>query len=114
MLNKKICFITGGSRGIGRTIVNSFLENNAIVVFTYLENENSANDLFEEVEKKYKSRLLFYQMDVSDRLSVRKTLSAFKKSLIVLMFWSTMQVLIVQKILIKFQIQIGTMYWALI
>ena len=37
MLNKKICFITGGSRGIGRTIVNSFLENNAIVVFTYLE-----------------------------------------------------------------------------
>ena len=79
MLNKKICFITGGSRGIGRTIVNSFLENNAIVVFTYLENENSANDLFEEVEKKYKSRLLFYQMDVSDRLSVRKTLSAFKK-----------------------------------
>ena len=51
MLNKKICFITGGSRGIGRTIVNSFLENNAIVVFTYLENENSANDLFEEVEK---------------------------------------------------------------
>ena len=51
MLNKKFVSLLGGSRGIGRTIVNSFLENNAIVVFTYLENENSANDLFEEVEK---------------------------------------------------------------
>jgi 3-oxoacyl-[acyl-carrier protein] reductase len=79
MLNKKICFITGGSRGIGRSIVNSFLKNNAIVVFTYLENEKSANDLYEKVEKKYKSRLIFYQMNVSDRTSVRKTLSTFKK-----------------------------------
>ena len=79
MLNKKVCFITGGSRGIGRSIVNTFLANNAIVAFTYLNNKKSANDLYNKVEKKYKSRLRFFQMDVTDRMSVRETLNAFKQ-----------------------------------
>ncbi|MCB0396885.1 MAG: 3-oxoacyl-[acyl-carrier-protein] reductase [Flavobacteriales bacterium] len=42
LLEGKVALITGGSRGIGRTIAESFADHGAIVAFTYLSSEEKA------------------------------------------------------------------------
>ncbi len=45
MLKDHICLITGGSRGIGAGIVRRFVEQGAIVYFTYLRSSATADEL---------------------------------------------------------------------
>ena len=47
----KTLIITGGSKGIGKGIVEKFAKDGCNVAFTYLSSESSAN----EVEEKTKS-----------------------------------------------------------
>ena len=49
----KVCLVTGGSRGIGRSTVLEFAKNGYDVVINYVNNEVSANNLKNEVEEKY-------------------------------------------------------------
>ncbi len=61
LLENKIALITGGSRGIGESIVRKFAEHGANIAFTYLSSEDKANALVAELEamgvkaKAYKS-----------------------------------------------------------
>jgi 3-oxoacyl-[acyl-carrier protein] reductase len=48
LLEGKVAIITGASRGIGKAIAKKFVENGAIVAFTYLSSEEKAKAL--EVE----------------------------------------------------------------
>ena len=48
----KVAVITGGSRGIGRSIVGKLSELGASVVFNYLRDKDSAVNLIKEVEGK--------------------------------------------------------------
>jgi 3-oxoacyl-(acyl-carrier-protein) reductase len=48
----KICFVTGGSRGIGRAIVFALADAGADVAFTYVRNKEMAEQVCEEVGKK--------------------------------------------------------------
>ncbi len=41
-LENKVVFITGGTGDIGNKIVNSFIEENAHVIFTYHQAEEKA------------------------------------------------------------------------
>jgi acetoacetyl-CoA reductase/3-oxoacyl-[acyl-carrier protein] reductase len=50
-LEGKVCFVTGGSRGIGRAIVEAMAEQGANVAFTYQHSEQQALDLALQVEK---------------------------------------------------------------
>jgi len=47
LLENKIALITGGSRGIGATIVKKFAEQGADVIFTYRSSVEQANQLIE-------------------------------------------------------------------
>lgn len=49
-LNGKIALVTGGSRGIGRSIVKHLAENGADVAFTYRSRKEEADTLVTEVQ----------------------------------------------------------------
>ena len=70
-LEGKICLVTGGSRGIGKSIVRNLIAEGASVVFTYLKNKNSAEKFVKEIGVS-SDRLKFHFMDVKDRSSVSK------------------------------------------
>ena len=70
-LKNKIAFITGGSRGIGCSIVKTLAREGAKVIFTY--NSNAAAALTATVNLKNEGiETTFYQMNVANRESVRK------------------------------------------
>jgi 3-oxoacyl-[acyl-carrier protein] reductase len=49
LLENKVALVTGGSRGIGESIVRRFAEQGATVAFTYLSSADRANKIVEEL-----------------------------------------------------------------
>ena len=64
LLDNKIAIITGASRGIGKGIVRSFIDQGCSVAFTYSRNKEAAEDLLKEFSSKVKIKC--YQSDASD------------------------------------------------
>ena len=71
LLKDKVAIITGGSRGIGKSIVLRFAEQGADVVFTYRSSEEQANVIVEECNK-YNVQIDAVKSDASDYLSAQK------------------------------------------
>jgi len=51
----KVAIVTGGSRGIGRAIVEKLAYYGAAVVFTYNRGQREANDIVERLGKRARS-----------------------------------------------------------
>jgi 3-oxoacyl-[acyl-carrier protein] reductase len=51
LLDGKVAIITGASRGIGKAIAQKFVENGAIVAFTYVSSDEKAKALENELTK---------------------------------------------------------------
>ncbi|GEN55748.1 3-oxoacyl-[acyl-carrier-protein] reductase FabG [Halolactibacillus alkaliphilus] len=66
----KVALITGASRGIGREIALTFAENGYQVVINYNGNEDKANEVKEEVEKKG-AKALVVKANVADENDVK-------------------------------------------
>lgn len=66
MLQDKVALITGGSRGIGESIVRKFAQQGATVVFTYLSSSEKAEALAKEVSGQYGVKILALRSDASD------------------------------------------------
>lgn len=77
-LQDKICFVTGGSRGIGRAIVKKLAGEGARVVFTYVKDESAARCLIKDLGKD-DSEVKCLRMDVSDRQSVKSAVYRLKE-----------------------------------
>jgi 3-oxoacyl-[acyl-carrier protein] reductase len=65
LLSDKVAIVTGGSRGIGRSIVLALAEANAACAFTYGSNRAAADALAEDIERRGR-RVLAVQCDARD------------------------------------------------
>ncbi len=68
---KKTVVVTGGSRGIGRSMVLAFAEKGYNVVFCYEKNENAALET-EKAARKFNSEVYAFKGDVSKSGDVEK------------------------------------------
>ena len=62
--NDQRIIVTGGTRGIGRGIAESFLKEGATVIATYASNDVAANRFKEEMIQ-YGDKLILKKFDVS-------------------------------------------------
>tara|TARA_B110000259_G_scaffold21028_1_gene21775 strand:+ start:1160 stop:1906 length:747 start_codon:yes stop_codon:yes gene_type:complete len=77
-LNNKIAFVTGGSRGIGLSIVTHLANEGAEVIFTYNTDIQAAENLSKNLnDQGFKTS--FFQMDVSNRKSVNSVFNKVNK-----------------------------------
>jgi 3-oxoacyl-[acyl-carrier protein] reductase len=75
-----VALITGGSRGIGRALVQEFSTAGYGVAFTYASNENAANSLVQFVRAQGSGALAF-QADVRDYGRADEVVSAVREQL---------------------------------
>ncbi len=73
-LQNKICFVTGGSRGIGKAISIAMAKAGAVVALTYNENKNAALRVVEAITSSGATALAV-RMNVCDRDGVRNALA---------------------------------------
>jgi 3-oxoacyl-[acyl-carrier protein] reductase len=79
MLKNKTCLVTGGSRGIGKAIVNRLVKDNAHVIFTYVQDKVATNELINDLSE-YNPNIQALQMDVSNRESVKNVISSIRET----------------------------------
>ena len=65
LLKGKVALITGGGRGIGRSICESFAQNGCNIAFTYNSSKEAAENLVSELNK-YDVKIKAYKSDASD------------------------------------------------
>ena len=68
-MENKVVLVTGGSRGIGRSICETLAERGCTVIFTYLTNEEMAQSLASEIRAKGQNAYA-YMCDMSDLKAV--------------------------------------------
>ncbi|HAG50673.1 MAG TPA: beta-ketoacyl-ACP reductase, partial [Deltaproteobacteria bacterium] len=78
-LSNKVAIVTGGTRGIGRSIVIALAKEGADCAFTYLKNQELANSLVKEVAN-IGRRALPIQMDVRDFESSKNLIEKVKET----------------------------------
>lgn len=82
-MENKVILVTGGSRGIGRSICESLAERGCTVIFTYLSSGEKAESLAAEIRAKgqkayaYQCDMSILKSVVSFTTNVRKEYGAF-------------------------------------
>lgn len=87
-------FVTGGSRGIGFATCKKLASEGATIIITDICDEEKAAPAIKELEE-MGAKAKFYKSDVSNLNQHRKLLMQLLRTLVVLIFWLTMQVLFV-------------------
>lgn len=77
-LKDKVCLVTGGSRGIGKGIVQALVNAEAIVAFDYRSNKEMAESLLDEI-KQAGGQARVYQADISKADQVESLVEAVHK-----------------------------------
>jgi len=86
-MKMKNVLITGGSRGIGKAIVEKFADAGSNIIFTYKQNIEEANIIIENMKTK-NLKVQALQMDTSNRESVKQAKINIEKK------WTKIDVLI--------------------
>ena len=70
-LSSKVCLVTGGSKGIGRSICIEFAKNGADIALNYSSDEKAAVQTAEEI-RKLGAKVETFKTDVSDFQQVER------------------------------------------
>jgi len=62
---KRVCIVTGSSRGIGRGIATAFAKEGAKIVINYRVHDDAAKETADEIIKKYHTEVEIVKTDVS-------------------------------------------------
>lgn len=80
-MDKKVAFITGGSRGIGKSIAQKFAQKGYNLVINYTSDRTDIQKLKEELQSNVDSDILFVKCNVTDYSScedmVKKVIERF-------------------------------------
>lgn len=63
-MNGKTLVVSGGTRGIGRMIVEEFAKAGANIAFTYNSNEEEAKKICAEIQSAYSVKIMAYKLDI--------------------------------------------------
>lgn len=74
LLGGKVALITGGSRGIGESIVLTFAQQGANIAFTYLSSEEKAQAVVQEAAQ-YGGKIVAYKSDAADYAQAEKLIN---------------------------------------
>ena len=77
-LEGKKAIVTGGTRGIGKAIVEQLVINGCDVVFTYHSSEESAKELENELQK-YQRKVFGIKADAANFQKLKKLLNLLWK-----------------------------------
>jgi len=72
MNNQKIIFITGGTQGIGKAIVEELVKENGKIIAGYNKSEEKAKQIKQEIYEKYHKEVDFIQGDLSKEEDIEK------------------------------------------
>jgi len=86
-MKNKIVLVTGANSGIGKACAEKFAENGAKLILCS-RNINKLIKVAEEINKKYDTEILTYQLDVRDKLKVKTVIDELPKK------WQKIDVLI--------------------
>jgi 3-oxoacyl-[acyl-carrier protein] reductase len=77
-LKDNICLVTGGSRGIGKAIVQALADEGANVIFSYISRKDLSDQLTRKLKRTGKN-VMHYQMDIVDRHSVKAVVNEIEE-----------------------------------
>lgn len=75
-MDKKVCLVTGGSRGIGKAVAKKFAENGYQLVINYVSEKTDLKKVEEEIKRDYPIEILFVKADVTDMESCENMVKA--------------------------------------
>ena len=70
-MKKKVILVTGGAKGIGKSIITEFSKRGYDVIINYNNSYNLALKLKEEVEKKYKINAYIIKADITNEEDIK-------------------------------------------
>lgn len=79
LLKDKICLVTGAAKGIGRSIVESFAKQGAIV-YANSRNNNSIDKWAHDLSLKYNTRIIPIYFDVTDYTETKNSVIKIKSN----------------------------------
>ena len=79
MLKDKVAIVTGGSRGIGKAIVEKLASEGCHVAVIYAGNAAKAEEVCNACKEKHGVNAISYQCDVADFNAVKDTVAKIKK-----------------------------------
>lgn len=75
----KVAIVTGSTKGVGKAIGKKLLEANCRVIFNYAHDDQAANNLNEELDKKYRGRFLIVKSELSSFESMEYFIDTIKE-----------------------------------